>query len=129
MFSHVTLGVADLDRARRFYEPLLAALGLGVMVADDRWIIWRDPASRRPLFLVTLPFDDGPATPGNGTMVAFLAGDRALVDRCHAVALATGGTDEGAPGLRPHYHPDYYGAYVRDPDGNKLCIACHAPAP
>jgi len=57
--------------------------------------------------------------------VAFLAADRAMVDAFHAVALAHGGTDEGVPGLRPQYHPNYYGAYVRDPDGNKLQAVCH----
>ena len=60
-------------------------------------------------------------------MVAFLAETRAAVDRAHAVALAHGGRDEGAPGPRPEYHAHYYGAYVRDPDGNKLCFVCHAP--
>ena len=64
---------------------------------------------------------------GNGVTVAFEAPDRASVDRFHAAGLAQGGTDEGAPGLRPHYHPDYYGAYLRDPDGNKLCCVCHRP--
>ena len=60
-------------------------------------------------------------------MVAFIAKDRGTVDRVHQLALATGGVDEGAPGQRPHYHADYYGAYFRDPDGNKLCVACHSP--
>jgi predicted lactoylglutathione lyase len=58
-------------------------------------------------------------------MVAFLADSRQQVDQVHALALASGGTCEGKPGLRPEYHADYYGAYFRDPDGNKLCIACH----
>ncbi|MCP6362581.1 VOC family protein, partial [Klebsiella pneumoniae] len=66
-----------------------------------------------------------PHHPGNGQMVAFLASTRQLVDHVHATALAHGGTCEGPPGLRPEYHPYYYGAYVRDPDGNKLCVACH----
>ena len=58
-------------------------------------------------------------------MTAFLAPSRAAVDRCHMAALASGGTCEGPPGLRLHYHPHYYGAYFRDPDGNKLCVCCH----
>ncbi|AAU45694.1 hypothetical protein D8O27_29525 [Burkholderia mallei] len=61
-------------------------------------------------------------------MTAFLAADRATVDRVYALALRAGGASEGAPGLRPHYHPDYYGAYFRDLDGNKLCVCCHEPA-
>ena len=81
-----------------------------------------------PHFWVMLPLNGEPATVGNGVTIAFEAPDRPAVDRFHAAALAHGGTDEGAPGLRPHYHPDYYGAYVRDPDGNKLCCVCHRPA-
>jgi catechol 2,3-dioxygenase-like lactoylglutathione lyase family enzyme len=61
-------------------------------------------------------------------MMAFLAPDRATVDAVYALALSLGGRDEGAPGLRPHYHPHYYGAYFRDPEGNKLALACHDPA-
>jgi len=73
-----------------------------------------------------LPFDGKPAQPGNGQMVALLAESRAVVDRCYAVALASGGTCEGPPGVRPHYHPHYYGAYFRDPEGNKLGVVCHS---
>ena len=62
---------------------------------------------------------------GNGVTVAFDAPSRAAVDAFHAAALAAGGSDEGPPGIREHYHPNYYGAYVRDPDGNKLCVVCH----
>ena len=76
------------------------------------------------LFIVS-PFDGGRAAPGNGPHAAFLAPDRAAVDAFHAAALAHGGTDEGTPGLRPHYHANYYGAYVRDPDGNKLQAVSH----
>ena len=71
-------------------------------------------------------FDGKPATCGNGTHVAFLAKDRATVDAFYTAALAQGGSDEGPPGLRAHYHPNYYGAYVRDPDGNKLQAVCHS---
>ncbi len=69
--------------------------------------------------------DGAPATPGNGTMVSFLASSRAAVDAFHAAALAHGGTDEGAPGLRPQYGAQFYAAYVRDPDGNKLNAVCY----
>ena len=71
---------------------------------------------------------DRNATAGNGSTVAFDAPSRAAVDAFHAAALEGGGTDEGAPGLRLLYHPNYYGAYVRDLDGNKLCAVCHAAA-
>jgi catechol 2,3-dioxygenase-like lactoylglutathione lyase family enzyme len=71
------------------------------------------------------PFDGNAATVGNGGHAAFNADSRAAVDKFHAAALAGGGTDEGRPGLRPHYNENYYGAYVRDPDGNKLQAVCH----
>lgn len=129
MFSHVFLGTADFERALAFYEPLMAVLGLERrFVEHDRpWAGWQAPGVARPLFLVGRPYDGQPHAAGNGQMVAFLAADRATVDRAHAVALAHGGRCEGPPGLRPEYHTHYWGAYFRDPDGNKLCVACHAP--
>jgi lactoylglutathione lyase len=130
MFSHIFVGVNDFDRALAFYEPLMAALGIERRFCDrDRpWAGWQTPHGPRPLFLVGAPDDGQPHSAGNGQMVAFLAADRATVESAHAVALANGGTSEGPPGLRPHYHADYYGAYFRDPEGNKLCVACHSPA-
>jgi catechol 2,3-dioxygenase-like lactoylglutathione lyase family enzyme len=74
------------------------------------------------------PYDGEPATSGNGQMIALLASDRQVVRNTHALALTLGGRCEGPPGLRPEYHPDYYGAYFRDPEGNKLCVCCHDPA-
>ncbi|MEZ4250716.1 MAG: VOC family protein [Polyangiales bacterium] len=129
MFSHVFVGTNDFDRARAFYEPLLASLGVQARFVDASvpWAGWQSKPDPRPLFLLGRPFDGQPHVPGNGQMVAFLAGTRADVDRAYAIALAHGGTEEGAPGPRPHYHPHYYGAYFRDPDGNKLCVACHTP--
>lgn len=126
MISHIHLGVAELDRAFGFYAPLMAALGLPLRFRDAGWAGWAAPGGGRPLFLIGRPFDGGAPAPGNGTMVALAAATRAQVDACHRLALAHGGRDEGAPGLRPRYHPDYYGAYFRDPDGNKLCVVCHA---
>jgi len=130
MFSHVTVGIADLDRARAFYLPLTAALGLVEKFHEPDigrfWAGYMTPGVARPLFIITQPWDMQPAAPGNGPMVAFSVPTRAKVDEVHALALRLGGRDEGAPGLRPHYHADYYGAYFRDPDGNKLCVVCHA---
>jgi catechol 2,3-dioxygenase-like lactoylglutathione lyase family enzyme len=107
----------------------MAELGHVLKFADaaQGWAGWQVPGVPRPLFLIGLPYDQAPASIGNGQMIALLAADRGMVDRAYAAALAAGGSDEGAPGLRPHYHPDYYGAYFRDPDGNKLCICCHQP--
>jgi catechol 2,3-dioxygenase-like lactoylglutathione lyase family enzyme len=125
MLSHTTLGVADVSAARRFYDPLLDALGLIPKFADEHRAGWRHPAAERPLFIICRPYDRGPPAAGNGQMIAFLACSQSLVRECYSVALQHGGTDEGRPALRPEYHADYYGAYFRDPDGNKLCVCCH----
>lgn len=93
---------------------------------DRRWASWRVAGEARPLFAITEPFE-GAFIAGNGTMVAFSAPTQATVDRIHAEAIANGGANEGDPELRPHYHADYFGAYLRDPDGNKLCVVRHAP--
>lgn len=129
MFSHIFLGVTDFDRALAFYQPVMASLGLEQRFCDlDRpWAGWQTPGSVRPLLLIGVPYDGNPHEVGNGQMVALGATDRATVDRTYHVALANGGTPEGPPGLRPEYHPHYYGAYFRDPEGNKLCVVCHSP--
>lgn len=128
MISHVNVGTNDIVAAKAFYDPLMARLGwrLRFFDAADGKAGWQPGPERFPLFLLSRPFDGGPATPGNGAMVALLAPDRASVDDIHRMALAAGGTDEGAPGRRPQYHPNYYGAYFRDLDGNKICVCCHA---
>jgi catechol 2,3-dioxygenase-like lactoylglutathione lyase family enzyme len=90
---------------------------------------WKPKDAERPLFIIGAPNNGETATPGNGQMIALLAPTRQVVDACHAAAIAGGGTCEGPPGLRLQYHPNYYGAYFRDPDGNKLCVCCHEPAP
>lgn len=129
MFSHLFVGVTDFDRALAFYTPLMDTLGIAQRFCErDRpWAGWQSSPGPRPLFLIGTPYDGQAHAPGNGQMVAFLAATRGQVDAAHATALANGGTSEGAPGLRPEYHANYYGAYFRDPDGNKLCVACHAP--
>ncbi len=130
MFSHVCIGTRDFDRALSFYRPLLALLGVTERFCDpDRpWAGWQSTPGPRPLLLLGAPLE-GAHAPGNGQMVALLAASRAQVDQAHALALALGGRCEGPPGLRPQYHAHYYGAYFRDPDGNKLCVACHEPPP
>ncbi len=129
MISHVFIGVSHFDKAMAFYSALLAELGLVNKFTDPArpWAGWMKPGQPRPLFLIGQPFD-GEHAVGNGQMTALLAPTREAVDRAYQAALEHGGTDEGTPALRPHYHADYYGAYLRDPDGNKLCVVCHDPA-
>jgi len=129
VFSHVFVGVGDFDRALGFYRPLMESLGIPERFCDARrpWAGWQTPGVVRPLFLIGAPYDRQRHDPGNGQMVALAAPSRASVDRAYEVALAHGGTSDGPPGLRPEYHEHYYGAYFRDPDGNKLCVVCHAP--
>jgi catechol 2,3-dioxygenase-like lactoylglutathione lyase family enzyme len=129
MISHVHVGISDLRRALDFYTPVMAALGheLKFREMEKGWAGWKPKSADRPLFLIGAPYNGAAPSPGNGQMIALLAPSRKAVDACHAAALAHGGTDEGTPGLRPQYHPNYYGAYFRDPDGNKLCVCCHQP--
>jgi catechol 2,3-dioxygenase-like lactoylglutathione lyase family enzyme len=129
MFSHVTVGTSDIARAIAFYDRVLAPLGLARQESDleKAYAGYGPTGATRLQFWVVRPLDGKPASVGNGVTVAFEATTRATVDAVHAAILAAGGTDEGRPGLRPHYHADYYGAYARDPDGNKLCCVCHRP--
>ena len=127
MFSHVTIGSNDLAKAKPFYDALLKPLGL-VRHADYPNALGYGPTGGRPQLWVLSPLDKNPATVGNGITIGLEAADRAAVDACHAAAMKAGGKDEGAPGLRAHYHPNYYGAYVRDLDGNKICVVCHKKA-
>lgn len=126
MFSHVTVGVGDLERAARFYDALLTPLGLRQrpFTPDDGppWRCWGDPVRPLPCFYAYRPFDRHPATAGNGSMVAFQAASPEAVEAAYAAGMAMGGADEGRPGERPHYGKGYYGAYLRDPDGNKIHI-------
>lgn len=129
MISHVFIGIDDFAAAYRFHAAVMAALGNTQRFCDDSkpWAAWQPAGGGRPLFIIGRPYDGAPANPGNGPMTALLAPSRAAVDAAHAAALAYGGSCEGAPGLRPHYHANYYGAYFRDPDGNKIGVCCHDP--
>ena len=131
MLSHVHVGITDFARSYGFYRAVLGELELEERVyrVEQSWAGWAAPGTDRPLFFIGLPLNRMPAASGNGHMTAFLAPTRNAVDRCHAAAIANGGRCEGPPGLRPQYHAHYYGAYFRDPDGNKICVCCHAPEP
>ncbi len=131
MLSHVYIGINDFEPAYAFYSALMAELGTRPRFKDASkpWAAWMPAETARPLFVIGKPYDGQPAGCGNGQMFAFMAPSRAAVDRAHAAALAHGGQCEGVPGLRPHYHANYYGAYFRDPEGNKLCVVCHDAEP
>jgi len=121
MIGYVTLGANDLERARRFYDQLMPEFGATpLMVQPNR--AFYGVAPDQPMLAVTLPFDGGPASAGNGAMVALPAASRAAVDRIHARALELGGQDEGAPGLRFDPSMGLCFGYFRDPDGNKLAV-------
>jgi catechol 2,3-dioxygenase-like lactoylglutathione lyase family enzyme len=115
--DHVSLHVSDVARSRGFYTAALAPLGIAVVMEGDGWCGFGQPG--KPQFW--LGRGDAPSGPLH---VAFVAADRAQVRAFHAAALAAGGTDNGAPGLRPHYHRNYYGAFVLDPDGNNAEAVC-----
>lgn len=123
--SYVMIGTNDLARARTFYDAVFGAIG-GEIEADypGKTFCYRFANDTRAW--VTGPHNRAAAVPANGSMPGFGCPSPAVVDAAHAAALAHGGTDEGAPGPRPLYGPNFYGAYVRDPDGNKMSFIFNA---
>lgn len=130
MFSHITVGSKDLNLAVRFYDAVLSPLGLrrwtDTFAIDDQFVWWSASESEAPRFYVCKPFNNEAASAGNGCMVAFSASSAEIVDTAFAAGMAGGGQSEGEPGPREHYSPGYYGAYLRDPDGNKLHLVYRA---
>ena len=128
MFDHLSIGVSDLSQSLAFYDAALKPLGISRMFAmSDRgiaayvndnqvsfWLYAKDTQQKQ--------LGELPSPPR--FHLAFRAADRAAVDTCYEAALAQGGTDEGAPGIRTQYHPNYYAAYIRDPNGYKIEIVC-----
>jgi catechol 2,3-dioxygenase-like lactoylglutathione lyase family enzyme len=130
LILYTTVGVTDLDRSAAFYDAVFATIGYPrAPQADDNFPSWGPDYDGGVSFAICLPFDGQPPSAGNGTMVALRAGSEAEVIAFHAAALAHGGTSEGAPGVRPHYSPGFFVAYVRDPDGNKLACVYHKHEP
>jgi catechol 2,3-dioxygenase-like lactoylglutathione lyase family enzyme len=111
MISHVFLGTNDPERAARFYRPVLARLGWRERFTSEErgWTLWEPIRGARPLIGVGRPYNGNNAVPANGTMVALDATTRRSVDDTYLAAMAMGALDEGAPSLRPEYHPNYYG--------------------
>ena len=130
MLDHIGITVADFDRSLRFYTDALAPLGYGLVMQVTPEMTGTDARHAglgkdgKPDFWI----GTGGQPTRNGLHLAFAAADRAAVDTFHAAALAAGARDNGAPGLRPHYHPNYYGAFVIDPDGHNIEAVCHRPA-
>jgi catechol 2,3-dioxygenase-like lactoylglutathione lyase family enzyme len=128
MLDHVSLGVTDVDRSRRFYDAALRTLGLVRTVDFDGGRGSDYGAAPGQLGVeFTITREAAAQTPIPGAHICFRAPDRAAVDAFHAAALASGGRDDGAPGLRAQYHADYYAAFVSDPDGHRIEAVCHAP--
>ncbi len=121
MIDHVALYVTDFERSRRFYEQALEPLGYSAVMEMDGFL------ALGPESGVAFALRSGKDA-STTAHVAFRAADRPTVDAFHAAALAAGGTDAGPPGVREHYHPNYYGAFVEDPDGNNIEAVCHEPA-
>lgn len=127
ILSHLTLGVNDIAAAIAFYDAVLGELGVKRGRTGKGFASWGREGEGG--FFITRPFDRQVASAGNGVSVSFLAPSREAVDRFWRRALDLGGADEGPPGLRPHYHENYYAAYVRDPAGNKIAAVCHQAEP
>ena len=122
MIGYVTLGTDDLDRSRAFYDALFAEIGASRLMEMESGFTLYGIDWGKPAIAVTPPHDGKTATAGNGNMIAIPMASRAQVDEFHAKGLELGGSDEGAPGLRgPEGDRAFYGAYLRDPEGNKLC--------
>lgn len=126
MFSHIQLGCRDLETLCGFYDKVLGELGMTRLPEQDdggpAGAGWGREGQRWPEFYVQFPFNGLPADGGNGTQVGFAAPSQSAVRSAWQQALANGGSDEGVPGLRPQYAEDFYAAYCRDPEGNKLCF-------
>jgi catechol 2,3-dioxygenase-like lactoylglutathione lyase family enzyme len=119
MFSHIMLGSSSLDKSKAFYDAVLGSLGVPAGVVDRHRVFWRTPTG---VFAVSLPIDGQPATFGNGSTMGFACDSAAQADAWHAAGVAHGGTTcEDPPGVREGANGSLYLAYLRDPDGNKIC--------
>ncbi len=129
MIGYTMVGTTDLERALRFYDPLFEEMGLEQCWRDAQSVSWGDASNAHaPRFFAGYPFDGLTPSAGNGTMTALRVKDVATINRLHSIALRNGGQDEGEPGYRPHYGEGFYGAYVRDPDGNKIAFVTYPSA-
>ena len=125
MFSHIMIGTNDLDKSKAFYDAVLGTLGVPAGAVDRHRIFWRTPSG---MFATSLPIDGQPATVGNGSTIGFACVSPAQADAWHAAGLAHGGVSiEDPPGVREGAAGKLYLAYLRDPDGNKICALHRLP--
>lgn len=126
MFSHIMIGARDLGKMVAFYDDVMKPLGMRRVAdmdeAEKAGIIWQQGDRRWPQFVLRRPLNRLPATWGNGVQISFATASRATVDLVWAISIEKGAQDEGAPGIRLRYAKDFYAAYCRDPEGNKLCF-------
>ncbi|UGY05666.1 VOC family protein [Bradyrhizobium quebecense] len=121
MLDHVTIGISDIERSRTFYDAALRPLGITRLYAEGAEFAGYGVRPKAFFWIGRR------ATPQTGAHIAFTANDRVTVDRFYDDAIKAGGRDNGRPGIRPHYHANYYGAFVLDPDGHNIEAVCHAP--
>jgi catechol 2,3-dioxygenase-like lactoylglutathione lyase family enzyme len=121
MLDHVTIGVSDVERSKKFYDRALRPLGIARLYAEAEQYAGYGVS---PKAFFWIGRREGPQA---GAHIALTANNRTTVDRFYEAAIAAGGRDNGAPGLRPHYHANYYGAFVLDPDGHNIEAVCHLP--
>jgi catechol 2,3-dioxygenase-like lactoylglutathione lyase family enzyme len=121
MLDHITLKISNIARSKVFYDATLKPLGITHLYGEAESFAGYGVAPKAFFWIGRAP------AAITGTHVAFKAPNRAVVDAFYAAAIAAGGTDNGKPGLRPQYHPDYYGAFVLDPDGHNIEAVCHHP--
>ena len=127
VISHITLGTNDKARAAKFYDAVLGAIGFTRLPKPPEKPLAYERDGKMPTIYIYTPEDGRPATWGNGTHIAFIADTTDQVHAFYDRALELGGMSEGEPGPRSQYGPNYYAAYVRDPDGNKLQAVCYTP--
>lgn len=124
MIGYVTIGALDGEKSVAFYDAVLGPVGYARTFFDNGWAGYEPTNGQGQAVYLCKPFDGQPARAGNGVMIGFMAASQDEVQAAHAAALANGGSDEGGPGFRPADSTDFYGAYMRDPTGNKIAVLC-----
>jgi catechol 2,3-dioxygenase-like lactoylglutathione lyase family enzyme len=127
MIGYVTIGMLDAEKSGRFYDAVMGAIGNERKFSDGGWIGYGPKGQDSHGVYICPPHDGKPATAGNGTMIAFVAPSKVAVHQAYETGLSHGGADEGGPGPRPADSTTFYGCYLRDPAGNKICIYAKGP--